>query len=108
MSVPITTIMSGASALNALSSEINPVGFNNIKEITFYIVFSAGVGAGAVQIEEAHTPGYTGTWAAIGAAVTFGDNAVKTVKASGVGMVARARISTLVTGGTVSVLVMGR
>jgi len=71
------------------------------KNITLYITGSAGVGAGAVQLETAPTPGYAGTWAAIGSPVTVAASTTKIVQLAGVLGVVRARISTNVTGGTV-------
>lgn len=101
-------IMDAKSALNALSDEINPTDLANINELTYYIVGSAGVASGAVQPEEAHLSGYTGTWAPNGSPITVAADTVKTVKVTGVGMVARCRISTVLAGGTVSVWAMGR
>lgn len=72
------------------------------REHTLYIEGSAGISAGAVQLETAAEPGYTGTWAAIGSAVTVTATAIKIVQFSGVLGVVRARISTNMTGGTVS------
>jgi len=103
-----TQIMTAKSALNALSDEIGPVELANIDEITYYFVFSAGTSAGAVQPETAHLTGYTGTWSPEGTAVTFGDNVVKHVSITGVSQVRRVRISTGLTGGTVTVFAMGR
>jgi hypothetical protein len=68
-----------------------------------YITGSAGVGAGAVQLEEAHDPNYGGTWSAIGAPVTVVASTTKVVSATGPFGALRARISTNVTGGTVDV-----
>lgn len=101
-------IMDSLSALNAVSEEVGPVEFSNINEATFYIIGGPGVASGAVQIEEAHTKEYTGTWAPVGSPVTVVADTVKTIKATGVGHVMRARISTVVAGGTVSVLAMGK
>jgi hypothetical protein len=114
MALPFRRIMNALTALNAVSDTLTPTDLNNIKELTFYIVFSAGCSAGGVQCEEVpyvSNPDwgtFTGTWAPIGSAVVFGDNVVKTVKASGIDMFARVRISTLVVDGTVSVFVIGR
>lgn len=108
MALPFRQIMFGASAFNAVSNLLNPADLNNIKELTFYIMFSTGVDGGAVKLEESPLELFTGTWAPIGTAVTFGNNVVKTVKASGVDMFARVRVSTLITNGTVSVYVIGR
>lgn len=104
----LTQIMTDASLLNAVSSEIGPVEMANINEVTFYIVGGAGVASGAVQVEEAHQSGYAGTWAPSAAAVTVTADTVKTVKVTGVAHVARARISTVLAGGTVSVFALGR
>lgn len=76
------------------------------REVTAYIEFSAGVTAGAVQIETAHAAGYTGTWAPLGAAVGFTASSVKVAQAAGVFRAIRARISTAVTGGTVTVRIV--
>ena len=109
MALPFTNLTpTPLVALNAVSTVLRPTALNNIKELTFYLVFSAGTDAGAVQCEEAPTVDYAGTWAPIGSAVTFGNDAVKTVKASGVNMFARARVSTLLTNGTVTVYAIGR
>jgi hypothetical protein len=75
----------------------------NARELTIYIVGSAGVASGAVQLEEAHDPAYAGTWQAIGSPVTVVADSVKTVKTTGAFLAVRARISTTVVGGTVTV-----
>jgi hypothetical protein len=101
-------IMTAQSALNTLSTEIGPAEMQNINELTYYIIGSAGVASGAVQAETAHTTGYTGTWAVEGAAVTVAANTVKTVKITGVALFGRVRISTVLAGGTVTVIAVGR
>jgi hypothetical protein len=73
------------------------------REHVFYIVGSSGVASGAVQIEEAHDSTYGGTWAAVGAAVTVAADTTKVVHLTGCVGALRARISTVVVGGTVSV-----
>jgi len=73
------------------------------RELTLFIVGSAGVSAGAVQFEEAHVLGYAGTWQAIGSPVTVTADTVKTVRVTGAFLVIRARISTAIVGGTVTV-----
>lgn len=101
-------IMTAKSALNAVSDEIGPVEMSNINELTIYIVGSAGVVSGAVQVEEAHLSGYAGTWAPNGSPVTVTADTVKSVKVAGVAHVARARVSTVLAGGTVSCFALGR
>lgn len=108
MSLPFKQIMNALTALNATSDVLNPADVGNCKEVTFYLVFSAGAAAGAVQIEESAIEGYAGTWAPIGSAVTFGNDVQKTVKASGVNMFVRARISSAITGGTVTIYTVGK
>lgn len=100
--------MSLGSALDTLSDEIGPVEMANINELTFYVVGSAGVVSGAVQAEESHASGYTGTWAPNGAAKTVVATTVGTIKVTGVANVARVRISTVLAGGTVDIYAMGR
>lgn len=73
------------------------------REIKIYIEGSSGVGAGAVQLEEAASDDYAGTWAAIGSPVTVTADTVKTVALTAAVRAVRARISTNVTGGTVTV-----
>lgn len=97
-------VMAAQSALNALSTELSPTDLGSVDELTYYIVFGAGTGAGAVQIESAHTTGYTGAWAAEGSPVAWVQaSKVHKVSIAGASYVSRARISTLVTGGTVDV-----
>lgn len=95
-------IMSAKSALNDTGQgafETRGMG----RELVAFIVGSAGIASGAVQMEEAHDPNYAGTWAAIGSAVTVAASTVKTVRITGVTGYVRARISTVLAGGTVDV-----
>lgn len=101
-------IMNALSALNAVSDPLNLVDMANINEITYYFVFSAGVSAGALQVETAHDPAYTGTWSPEGTPIAFGDNAVKHSSITGVALARRVRISTGIVGGTVSIWAIGR
>ena len=101
-------IMTGLSALNAVSDVLNMTDVGNINEITFYIVGSAGIVSGAVQVEEAHAHDYAGTWAPNGSPVNAAASAEVTVKVTGVQAAMRARISTAIGGGTVDIWVVGR
>lgn len=98
-------IGSGLSALNAVTDEVPPSMMNSCQELSFFIVGSAAIASGAVQPEEAHITAYAGTWAPIGSPVTVPASTVKSVKASGMGQVARVRVSTVFAGGTVDVWV---
>jgi hypothetical protein len=82
------------------------VELNGVRVMTAYIVGSAGVSAGAVQLEQAHSKDFTGTWAALGAATTVVANTVNAVVVQGTAKAVRARISTPVVGGTVTVLLV--
>lgn len=74
---------------------------------TIFIVGGAGVSAGAVTVESAHDPEYTGTWKTEIAAVTVVAGAVLTVKLVGAYVAIRARISTTVVDGTVTCIYVG-
>lgn len=103
-----TKIMNGLSALDAVSTILKPVEMANIEEITYYVVFSVGVSAGAVQAETSHDPLYTGVWSPEGSPVGFVSGGAKHLMISGVTNARRLRISTGLVGGTVSAWVMGR
>lgn len=65
------------------------------------VVFGAGTSAGAVMLESAHDPAYTGTWHT--EATATWSAATKAVHLSLIGMrrALRVRISTAIVGGTV-------
>ncbi len=71
--------------------------------ITIYIVGSAGIASGAVSFETAHAVDYAGTWAPL-AVVTAVASSVVTAHAAGNYRFVRARISTTIGSGTVTVL----
>ncbi len=71
--------------------------------VTIYIIGSAGVSAGAIQLETADDVNYAGTWAAIGSPVTVVASAEVIAQATGVFKAIRARISTAIVGGTCTV-----
>ena len=75
-----------------------------LRELAIYIIWSAGVSAGAIQVETADATDYTGTWSALHPApVTFTASKQDTVMISGILKALRARISTNIVGGTVTV-----
>lgn len=97
-------LMSAKSVLNELSTELSPVDLGSVDQLSYYIVFGPGTSAGSVQIESAHQAGYTGTWAAEGAAVAWAAaSKVHKLSIAGSSFVSRARISVAVVGGTVDV-----
>ena len=73
------------------------------------VVGNGGVSGGAVTIEESADVNYTGAWTPIGAATTVLANACAVpVRLNATAKAVRARISTLVAGGTVAVHLVGR
>jgi hypothetical protein len=103
-------IMDAQSVLNTLSTILTAADLNGCTYVAFYIVGSAGVASGAIQIEDCHdaTGAYTGTWAAQGSAQTVVATTVKKVSITDVFGALRARISTVMGGGTVDVWAIGR
>ena len=70
----------------------------------FYIEGSSGVSAGVIKLETARSSSYAGTWQQIGSDITVGSGTVQTVAVVGVPyLCVRARISTTVADGTVTV-----
>lgn len=100
--VPIllqTAATTGAGIVIAI-----PTGFTQHR---IYIRGNATISAGAVQPESASDPSYTGTWAAHGSPITVVDVSELTLAISGLLAFFRVRISTNVTGGTVTVTYFG-
>jgi hypothetical protein len=95
------------TAVTTGSGSISPADTNNRREHAFYIIGSAGVAAGAVQIETAHDQAYAGTWAPLGSAVTVTASTQAIVQVTGALLAVRARVSTTITDGTVSVVYAG-
>lgn len=119
LSVPLIDrpLLKAASALGAKSGDVNASGvptqppvaeIPGCEEFVAYIVGSAGVASGAVQLEEAHDPAYTGTWSAIGAPVTVVASTVIAIHQLGTNKAVRARVSTVLAGGTVDVIITAR
>lgn len=73
------------------------------REAAVYIIGSSGITAGAVTVETADVTDYSGTWATLAGPVTLAASTQNVVQVSGVLAALRARISTTVTGGTVTV-----
>lgn len=73
------------------------------ERVTILIETSAGVSAGVVKVEEAHNRAYTGTWAEIFSQSTTAASTLYAIHFDGVFGSVRVRISTGITGGTVTV-----
>lgn len=99
----------GVTAINAQTA-LDTVGIigdvsqmAQITEFAVYVAFSAGAAAGVVLIETADETTYTGTWAVL-ATITFAAaSKMHYVAITGATRVVRARISSAITGGTVTV-----
>jgi len=72
------------------------------REVTIYVRFNASTTAGAVAVEEAYDASETGTWANIATVSWAAANRVHAVHIPGTSRAVRTRISTAITGGTVS------
>lgn len=69
------------------------------KNHTFTIFAAAGVNAGAIQIESADDPNFSGTWVAQGSTISVVASTEVGAVVSGVFSALRARISTTIAGG---------
>lgn len=77
----------------------------NAREHTMYVRFGAGTASGAVVLEAADDPTFTGVWSIIGTVTWAVANSVKHVSVTGCHRALRVRISTVIGGGTVNVSV---
>lgn len=73
------------------------------RETAAYVVWSAGATAGVVVIESAHDATYTGTWASLATVNWSAATKVDIAQITGIHRALRARISTSVSNGTVTV-----
>lgn len=74
---------------------------------TVIVKGATDVSAGKVKVEAADAPDYAGTWALIGSEVTVGNGTEQIVSFTGIYPFIRARISTEVSGATVTVKYVG-
>lgn len=95
-------MLTNASAQNATGTTIGSGFMARCRESAIYLKPTASITAGAIQVESADDPNYTGTWAAIGSALTLTAGTQTLVQVTGVHMALRTRISTGVTNGTVT------
>lgn len=98
------TMLSSASALNAAGTLAGASIMPACRESVIYIKWGAGVGAGGVTVESADDSAYTGTWAPLAVVAWSAASKEDIVQITGVHLNLRTRISTLVTGGTVSTI----
>jgi hypothetical protein len=98
--------------INAQSAQdtVGNVGISEAAQMTEYgidVVFNGTAAGGAVVIEAAHTPDFAGTWAVLSTVTFAAANKCHHVAITGVFRTLRARISSAITGGTVSVYLTG-
>ena len=101
------TLQDDATTGDGVAVSVPTAGNENVREHMFYITGSTGVTAGAVTLETAPTVDYAGTWGTITTAVTVPAEETTPVSVRGLYLAVRARISTDVVGGTVSVVYAG-
>jgi hypothetical protein len=82
---------------------------NDCNAVQFLIVGSAGIAAGAVNLESAHDINYAGVWNQLVAPVTAVASAAVggSFQGTPIGGFVRCRVTTTVTGGTVDVYING-
>lgn len=69
------------------------------KEHSFYIFAASGVTGGAIQIESADDPNFSGTWAPLGAPIAVVASTEIIFNYTGSLIAVRARVSTTISGG---------
>lgn len=100
------TLQSAQSAVGA--GTVMDLLDGDIDVVAVYVIWSAGVSAGVVTIEAAEASDYTGTWALDTLVSWTAASKVDIVKVAAKGVkFLRARISTTITGGTVTVKAVG-
>ena len=104
VAVRAVQIMTAQSADETASDVVGAAYMPQCRESAVYVDWNAGVTAGVVEVETAHSAAYGDTWANL-ATVTFSGTApnLDVVQITGVHLALRARISTVLTGGTVDV-----
>lgn len=96
-------LLTNASALNT-AGNVGAADMPQCRETATYLSWSTGTASGAVTMESSYDSAYTGTWAPL-QVVTFSGTAPKQdlVQITGIHLNLRARVSTVLAGGTVSV-----
>lgn len=100
------TLLDRVSALNS-EGLLRAGELSQVTELAFYVLFGVGATAGQVVIETAHDPAFTGTWATPQTVDWVAANRVHHVAMTAEHLTLRARISTAIAGGVVTVIVIG-
>lgn len=95
-------LISAGSALNT-AGNLNKVTGSKATGTLVYVTFGPGTSAGAVVIEGAPDPNYTGTWATLATINWAAADRTHETFIAGSFLGRRARISTAIVGGTVDV-----
>lgn len=98
-------VLAGVSALDTTHPGLFVAGYGAVNA---YVVGSAGVSSGVVTLEAAHTKDYAGAWVILGSAGTVVADTVVRINggAGGAWPYVRARVSTVLAGGTVTVVIV--
>lgn len=100
------TLIDGLTLLNA-AGYINQADAANVSEFGFHVEFDHTSAAGVVLIECASDEAYAGTWAVLATVTWSAIDKSHYVAVTGVFRALRARISSAVTSGTVTVKAVG-
>ena len=109
MDNPVNIGISPSGLILNAQSDADVVGLipgdivRSVRELALYVHFGPGTSAGQVVVECAHSIHFTGTWANLGTVNWAAANRVHNVAITGTHLAVRVRISTAITGGTVSV-----
>lgn len=96
------------TAAQLAAATLGPGTATRAKEWVAYAKFGAGTTAGVVTVEAASDPNDAGTWASIGTLSWSAASKTEKLNFTGIHSAIRARISTNVVGGTVTVDIAGR
>lgn len=97
------------TAVVALDTTHVPIAAQSsqVRELRFYATYGPGTSAGVVTIEGSPDAAFAGVWAALGTIPWVAASKVETLRVEGVHLHVRARISTAIVGGSVSVDAVG-
>lgn len=98
--ITITTLQSGVTS--GQSTALGVGTMPNCRETAIYIVWGAGTNAGGITVESSYDGAYAGTWAPLTVVAWSAASKQDIVQITGIHGALRTRVSTSVTGGTVS------
>ena len=101
-----TPLLVAQSATSATAVPVGAAYMSRCRETAVYIQWSAGTSAGVVTVESADNQNYAGTWASLGTKTWSAASSEDLVQITGIHGAIRTRISTTITGGTVSTFML--